>query len=117
MCCALFLLPSRRARPAGRLRLEIRADDDGGDDGSFHAQKKHFHEWVYFIIVTITTVGYGDISPVTTFGQVTTMLMLIFFVVLVPLQTNELLRLISSVSKYARKAYVPRSGQQHMCAA
>ena len=65
MCCALFLLPSRRARPAGRLRLEIRADDDGGDDGSFHAQKKHFHEWVYFIIVTITTVGNAICSLAT----------------------------------------------------
>jgi voltage-gated potassium channel len=31
-------------------------------------QPLQFHDWMYFIIVTISTVGFGDISPKTTLG-------------------------------------------------
>ena len=32
------------------------------------AETFHFHDAVYFTIITITTVGYGDYYPVSTVG-------------------------------------------------
>ena len=35
-----------------------------------------YHEWLYFLIVTSGTVGFGDISPATTSGKVSYELLL-----------------------------------------
>lgn len=32
-------------------------------------QKLDFHTWMYFLVVSISTVGYGDISPISTLGR------------------------------------------------
>lgn len=36
----------------------------------------HFWEYFYFVLVMLTTIGFGDISPVTTLGK----LFLVFYV-------------------------------------
>ena len=41
---------------------------------SFNDKDMTFAECVYFIIVTATTVGYGDIYPVSTIGKIITMI-------------------------------------------
>ncbi|OQR81283.1 calcium-activated potassium channel subunit alpha-1 [Thraustotheca clavata] len=63
-----------------------------------------FFDWIYFTVVSISTVGYGDISPQTRMGRlgVATLIMLTF--VLLPLQVNKLVSVISSHSDYS-KAY------------
>ncbi|MCB9072981.1 MAG: hypothetical protein H6623_05105 [Bdellovibrionaceae bacterium] len=37
-----------------------------------------FFDAVYFSVSTMTTVGFGDITPVTFFGKVITVLMMVF---------------------------------------
>lgn len=49
---------------------------------------------VYFIMITVSTVGYGDYSPATSFGQLVTMLILIVTIIMVPAMVSELLSLI-----------------------
>ena len=39
-------------------------------DNFSNAQSGYYLEYVYFAMTTMTTVGYGDISPVTAFGRV-----------------------------------------------
>ncbi|DAZ98735.1 TPA: hypothetical protein N0F65_003791 [Lagenidium giganteum] len=49
-----------------------------------------FHQAVYFVFVTISTVGYGDITPHTTASQMVVMFMLIVVVTIIPRQLNRI---------------------------
>jgi len=59
------------------------------------AERYQFHDALYFGVVTLLTVGYGDITPQTEFGKFIVIFIVIFTIVLIPKQTNELLRLMS----------------------
>eukprot|EP00744_Colponema_vietnamica_P002453 GILI01003843.1.p1 GENE.GILI01003843.1~~GILI01003843.1.p1 ORF type:complete len:913 (+),score=151.79 GILI01003843.1:165-2741(+) len=60
---------------------------------------------VYFVVVTLSTVGYGDIAPVTVTGRMTIIVVIGSALVLIPKQTNELIRLLGLQSVYARRKY------------
>jgi Ion channel len=64
-----------------------------------------FHDSVYFVIVTLATVGYGDEVPSTEFGRVVVLFIIFFTIVLIPAQTNELLRLMQIRSRFRRIEY------------
>ena len=49
---------------------------------------------MYFTIITITTVGYGDISPVTPIGRLVTILTVLAGITLIPWQLGKLLKVI-----------------------
>ena len=63
-----------------------------------------FHDVIYFVIVSITTVGYGDISPRSQYSKVIVIFMIIIMFGWLPSQTNKLAHLLSLQSEYARKA-------------
>ena len=50
-----------------------------------------FHKWMYFVWVTISRVGYGDISPATTMGRFFAMIFIAIAIISVPKMTNELI--------------------------
>ena len=54
-----------------------------------------FFSSAYFSIVTMSTVGYGDLSADTVFGRVSVVIFIIFGVVFFSLQTSDLLELMS----------------------
>ena len=43
-----------------------------------------FHDSLYFVIVTLLTVGYGDEYPKTAFGKVLVLFIIIFTIVWIP---------------------------------
>jgi voltage-gated potassium channel len=49
---------------------------------------------VYFAVVTLTTVGFGDITPQTEAGRVVTMVMILAGVMVIPWQLTNLVRRI-----------------------
>lgn len=53
----------------------------------------NFHTSVYFVIVTLLTIGYGEITPTSNRGMIVVVMLMVFTVVLIPQQTSELLRL------------------------
>lgn len=53
----------------------------------------NFLDAIYFIIVSFTTVGYGDISPKSQFGKVVVMAMIIVGIAVIPNQLDRLLTL------------------------
>ena len=101
-----------------------------------HKQQMPFHTWMYVMVVTITTVGYGklqpnvhfalccantlqhihagDIAPQTTLGQFAMMVVISFAIIYVPKESNELVEVMSRSSKWARKIYVPRPKTKHV---
>jgi hypothetical protein len=60
---------------------------------------------VYFLIITITTVGYGDIYPRTAYGQMLSIGIIFVILALIPQQLSEFSKVNSLISVYARKYY------------
>jgi len=59
-----------------------------------------FFDAVYFSVVTLTTVGFGDITPVSDYGRTITVLIIISGIVFIPWQVRNLIaHLIVSVNK------------------
>lgn len=79
-----------------------------------HVQDLPFHTWMYYTVVTICTVGYGDISPSSTLGRFACMFIILFAIVYLPQQTNELIEKMSIFSVYARRNYVPIGQAKHV---
>eukprot|EP00752_Nemacystus_decipiens_P006321 g5698.t1 len=59
-----------------------------------------FHDSLYFIIVTFSTVGYGDISPPDTQSRLAIVLLVGFFFFMIPRELNKLNHLLDLSSKY-----------------
>jgi hypothetical protein len=74
-----------------------------------HLQPLPYHTWMYFIWVTICTVGYGDISPRSQQGRVAVMAIIGFSIIFIPKMTNELIEKMALQSVYMRNVYVPKS--------
>lgn len=79
-----------------------------------HVQDLPFHTWMYYTVVTICTVGYGDISPTSTLGRFTCMFIILFAIVYLPQQTNELIEKMNIFSVYSRRNYVPIGQAKHV---
>lgn len=72
-----------------------------------------FFQCFYFIVVSISTVGYGDINPTTTLSRTVVILMIVIAAILIPIQVKELTQLLSSNSLF-REAYKPQPLEDHV---
>lgn len=62
-----------------------------------------FFDAVYFAVVTMTTVGFGDITPTSDAGKLMTVLMILTGIALIPWQLGDL---IKQIAKSANKVNV-----------
>jgi voltage-gated potassium channel len=59
-----------------------------------------FFDAIYFSVVTLTTVGFGDITPVSPYGRIITVLIIISGIVFIPWQVRNLIaHFIVSINK------------------
>ena len=71
---------------------------------ALHMRTK-FHHYLYFTVVTASTVGYGDIYPLTPIGKMYFMAFVLLVIVVIPYQINDLITIMSSQSEYSRYTY------------
>jgi voltage-gated potassium channel len=53
---------------------------------------KNFFDAFYFVVVTMTTVGYGDVTPLSETGRAMTLLMILTGILFIPWQLGELIK-------------------------
>ena len=74
-----------------------------------------FHVTLYFTTVTLSTVGYGEIYPLTDFGRMFILVIILYAIVIkIPSQTTDLVRLMGMKSVYERNLYNPNSEIPHV---
>ena len=66
----------------------------------------YYHDCIYFIIVTTSTVGFGDISPSTQLGRVLVSGIIGIGIITIPMSVRNILDLINKRSMY-RTTYLP----------
>ncbi|KAJ0402284.1 hypothetical protein P43SY_002908 [Pythium insidiosum] len=69
-----------------------------------------FHQAVYFVFVTISTVGYGDFSPKTTASQFFVIVIICVVVTVIPRQVNRLVELSRLHSGYMHSYSLRKRG-------
>ena len=74
-----------------------------------------YHDMLYYMIVTLSSVGYGDISPVTIEGQYLVILIFIVFIGVLQKQISDFSKVNSLTSEYSRAEYLKSRGDiQHI---
>ncbi|HIK10023.1 MAG TPA: ion transporter [Oscillatoriaceae cyanobacterium M33_DOE_052] len=68
-----------------------------------------FFDAFYFSVVTMTTVGFGDVTPLSPWGRLMTVMMILTGVALIPWQVGDLIKqLIKTAHKVERECGVCR---------
>jgi len=71
------------------------------------------HDTFYFVVVTLVTVGYGDINPSSSYSMCWAMLIIYITFIYFPEMASDINRLLGMQSIYRRNAYV-NSEIQHV---
>lgn len=72
-----------------------------------------FGDAIYFLLVTIATVGYGDIAPLTASGKAVAAAVIIITFTVIPTELSRLNQLMALQSQF-RKVYRPVMGNPHI---
>jgi hypothetical protein len=73
-----------------------------------------FHEMLYYTVITISTIGYGDIYPISEGGRVLIICLIILSAYYIPKKTGEVLSILENTSVYSRENYKSRSEIPHL---
>jgi len=77
-------------------------------------EKLEYHDALYFIVVTLSTIGYGDIVPVTLPGKTVVIVLIVVTFMIIPKQTGDLIALINMRSIYSRAIYKKNEDIDHL---
>ncbi|KAJ3358532.1 hypothetical protein HDU91_005201, partial [Kappamyces sp. JEL0680] len=75
---------------------------------------QNWHDSLYYIMVTFSTIGFGDLTPSSTISRVVVMFLIILVIIYIPWQTGKIIEIFNSMSKYQRAIYSPKSDTSHV---
>ena len=84
-----------------KLKIEFRVEERNN-----LKLRQYFHHYLYFIIVSLTTVGYGEIIPLSILSQFLVICLVVIIFIVIPDQTNDLINLSNFQTIYERKEYI-----------
>eukprot|EP00918_Siedleckia_nematoides_P108105 GHVU01235835.1.p1 GENE.GHVU01235835.1~~GHVU01235835.1.p1 ORF type:complete len:1229 (-),score=136.46 GHVU01235835.1:39-3617(-) len=87
--------------------------DKNGEPTGISCEVLTFLDALYFVVVTVATVGYGDISPTTQLSKAVMMGFIVTSFILIPVQVNALTELLAANSQY-RQPFNQSSGESHV---
>jgi hypothetical protein len=64
-----------------------------------------FHDMIYYMMVTLGTIGFGDITPQTTLGRFAIIVTITLIVAVLPTLYQKLSNILALTSKYSRISY------------
>ncbi|KAH6591141.1 hypothetical protein BASA50_009144 [Batrachochytrium salamandrivorans] len=74
----------------------------------------NWHDSLYYIMVTFSTIGFGDLTPTSSISRIIVMFLIILVIVYVPYQTGKILELYNSLSRYQRVSHQASSNHPHV---
>ena len=82
-CCGLFTSHCRFCGWVTKCLLPSHSFQIVENQSGRWPEPLEFHDCVYFIIVSFCTVGYGDVTPQSTLGRITVIVMLSWSLIVV----------------------------------
>ncbi|EEY59638.1 uncharacterized protein PITG_12221 [Phytophthora infestans T30-4] len=79
-------------------------------DGYDEDDKLEYHDSLYFVLVTVSTIGYGDVTPRTLLGHVFVIVAIIAIFTIVPAEVNKLNALAKLSKPWDKEVTVKASG-------
>jgi hypothetical protein len=76
---------------------------NGGPE--FISQEFLFHDVFYYLIVTLGTIGYGDITPKTVYAKFGIIITIFSILIFIPTLSQKLITVLALTSKYSRISY------------
>ncbi|KAJ3028598.1 UNVERIFIED_CONTAM: hypothetical protein HDU68_001325 [Siphonaria sp. JEL0065] len=74
----------------------------------------YWHDSLYYIMVTFSTIGFGDLTPSSIPSRVVVMILIVFVIIYVPVQTTRMTEIYYSSSPYQRAKYTPSKSYAHV---
>ncbi|KAI8823680.1 uncharacterized protein EV422DRAFT_612156 [Fimicolochytrium jonesii] len=76
-----------------------------------NASLENWHDSLYYIMVTFSTIGFGDLTPSSIPSRIVVICLIIIVITFVPIQTGKIAEIYNSTSSYQRANY--KSQQEH----
>ncbi|KAE8884377.1 hypothetical protein PF003_g31687 [Phytophthora fragariae] len=103
ICAAIFMQTIEYCDPAYK----------GTQVSGENCQDMTFLDAIYFVCITIATVGFGDVAPKSSIGKAFDVGLIFFAGVLIPLQISGYSYILSRETAFDKK-YVPDKSTQHV---